>query len=127
MKEIKVLIISEDVVFSSILRRFMRNHFDFMVLQQCDTITCVKSLTMPEKIDVVLLDDVLMGTATHEVVNFLRYTKKVIVPVFYFSHSVFEEENALQQGANYFVHKPFEPDYIVKKIKSVLQKRSSVK
>jgi len=127
LKEINVLIISEDIVFSSILRRFIRKHFDYVVLRQCDTIACVKSLSLPEIIDVVLLDDVLMGTATHEVVNFLRYIKKVVAPVFYFSHSGFEEEKALQQGANYFVSKPFDPDDAVKKIKSVLQKRSYVK
>ncbi len=122
MKEINALIISEDIAFSSILRRFMRNHCDSLVLRQCDTIASVRALSEPEKIDVVLLDDVLMGTATHEVVNLLRYKKKVLAPVFYFSHSEFEREKALQQGANFFISKPFDPEEVIGQLKSTVRK-----
>jgi len=68
--------------------------------------------------DILLLDVVMPGIDGFTVLKELRtYTQ---IPVIAFSASPGNQDEALRLGANDFVHKPFAPDEMSKKIKSLL-------
>jgi two-component system KDP operon response regulator KdpE len=69
--------------------------------------------------DIMLLDMVMPGKDGCEVLQELRRFSKM--PVIAFSASPGNQDPALRAGANDFMHKPFDPEDMAKKIKSFLQ------
>lgn len=119
MNKVIALIISEDVVFVSILQRFMLNHWRRIIFETRSSFAEVKSLPLKYEVDLVFIDDSITGTANFEVVSHLRYEKLVKAPVYYFSNAD-SEESALTKGANYLFPIPFDPNEVIKHIKSVI-------
>jgi two-component system KDP operon response regulator KdpE len=72
-----------------------------------------------EKPDIVLLDMIMPGIDGFGVLKQLRSFSKM--PVIAFSASPANQDEALRLGANDFVHKPFDPDEMARKIKSLLE------
>ena len=71
------------------------------------------------KPDIMLLDIVMPGIDGFAVLKELRTFTKL--PVIAFSASTGNQDEALRLGANDFMHKPFDPDDMVKKIKAFLE------
>ena len=71
------------------------------------------------KPDIILLDMVMPGTDGFEVLNKLRAFTDL--PVIAFSASPGNQDLAMNAGANDFMHKPFDPDDMAKKIKVLLK------
>lgn len=67
-----------------------------------------------EKPDIILLDILMPGMNGFEVLEALRPSTNV--PVIAFSASPENQEPAIRAGANMFIHKPFDPDDMAKKI-----------
>ena len=125
MKKVSALIISEDVVLVSIIRRFMLNHFHRVIIEARSSFAEVKSLPVKYDVDLVFIDDSITGTANYEVISFLRYQKVVKAPVYYFSNAD-TEERALTKGANYLFPKPFNPNELINHIKSIIGSNKSI-
>jgi DNA-binding response OmpR family regulator len=70
------------------------------------------------KPDIVLLDMVMPGLDGFEVLRELRTTSRI--PVIAFSASPGNEDPALHAGATEFVHKPFNPEDMARKINALL-------
>lgn len=68
--------------------------------------------------DVVLLDLLMVPMSGFEVLEELRTFSRV--PVIVFTARSFIADRAMENGANDFIAKPFQPDDLVKKIESVL-------
>jgi two-component system KDP operon response regulator KdpE len=79
-------------------------------------------LIRTKKPDILLLDMVMPGIDGFEVLKEMRTFTKM--PVIAFSASPGNQDPAMQAGANDFVHKPFDPDDMAKRITALL---SSVK
>jgi two-component system, OmpR family, KDP operon response regulator KdpE len=69
--------------------------------------------------DIMLLDIVMPGIDGFTVLKELRTFTRL--PVIAFSASPGNQDEALRLGANDFVHKPFDPDDMAKKIKGILE------
>ena len=76
-------------------------------------------LVKSAKPDIMLLDIIMPGIDGFEVLKELRTFTKL--PVIAFSASPGNQDEALRLGANDFMHKPFDPDDMVRKIKALLQ------
>jgi two-component system KDP operon response regulator KdpE len=73
-------------------------------------------LTKSAKPDIVLLDMIMPDMSGFDMLKELRtYTD---LPVIAFSASPGNQEEALRLGANDFVHKPFHPDDMARRIKT---------
>jgi two-component system KDP operon response regulator KdpE len=68
--------------------------------------------------DVMLLDIIMPGIDGFEVLKKLRTFSQL--PVIAFSASPGNQAPALRMGANDFIHKPFDPDNMAKKITKLL-------
>ena len=124
MNEVSALIISEDVVLVSILRRFMLNHCHRVIIETRSSFAEVKSLPFKYEVDLVFIDDSITGTANYEVISHLRYEKVVKAPVYYFSNAD-TGERALKKGANYLFTKPFNPNELINHILSIIGSNKS--
>lgn len=117
MNSVNVLIISEDVVFTSSLRRLLLNECKRVKVFECATLSNLRTFSKILIIDLIVLDDTIIGTSEHEVISYLRNEKKTNAAVYFFS-STESEEMALAKGANFFFKKPFSPDEVISHIKS---------
>jgi len=77
------------------------------------------ALTGSVKPDIVLLDMIMPGMDGFEMLKELRAFTDM--PVIAFSASAGNQDEALGLGANDFVHKPFDPDEMVRKIRVLLK------
>lgn len=69
--------------------------------------------------DIILLDIVMPGMDGFTVLKELRTFTQI--PVIAFSASPGNQDEILRMGANDFMHKPFDPDDMAKKIKGLLE------
>jgi two-component system KDP operon response regulator KdpE len=76
------------------------------------------NLVKTAKPDVMLLDIFMPGKNGFEVLRELRTTSRI--PVIAFSASPDNQDPALRAGANDFIHKPFNPEEIARKINALL-------
>ena len=71
------------------------------------------------KPDVLLVDIIMPGVDGFEVIQKLRASGSTL-PIIAFSASPGNQEPALEAGANDFVHKPFDPDDMAKRINALI-------
>ena len=71
------------------------------------------------KPDIALLDMIMPGISGFEILKELRSFTDM--PVIAFSASPGNQDQALQLGASDFVHKPFDPDDMARKIRVLLK------
>lgn len=76
-------------------------------------------LVNTDKPDIVLLDMIMPGMDGFEVLKKIRSFTNL--PVIAFSASPGNQDPAMAAGANDFVHKPFDPDEIAKRIKALVK------
>jgi two-component system, OmpR family, KDP operon response regulator KdpE len=76
------------------------------------------ALIISMKPDVVLLDMIMPGMDGFEVLRRIRASGHL--PVIAFSASPGNQDMAMVAGANEFMHKPFDPDYMARKINALL-------
>jgi two-component system KDP operon response regulator KdpE len=69
--------------------------------------------------DIVLLDMIMPGMDGFEILKELRTFTDL--PVIAFSASPANQDQALQLGANDFMHKPFDPDAMCRRIRALLK------
>lgn len=77
-------------------------------------------LVRTAKPDVMLLDIIMDGMDGFEVLRRLRRVSQLPVIAFSASHRIHEE--AMQLGASDFIAKPFRPEELVRRIKTVLKR-----
>ncbi len=118
--DLHCIIISEDIVFTSIIRRFILNHYKHPHIIICSSYSSLKTLKHNENIDVILLDNSITGAANYEIISFLRHKKNITKPVLYFSNMEIDINKARQKGANIFIKKPFIPNEVIKEIDQLL-------
>lgn len=115
------LIISEDVVFASIIHRLLLNNHEKLNIKKCTSFSSLKLLEQDSNVNVIILDDSIIGAANYEVITYLRHIKNITTPVMYFSNMAMDMEAARQKGANSFFKKPFVPSQVINEINTLLK------
>lgn len=113
----KIIIICEDLVLDILLKKALNLWLDTATVVFFNSFSEVKSMSPDINADLIILDDVITGSASHEIVHVLRQRKKIKCPVYYLSNAEHgEEKKALYRGANYFFKKPFHPEELMQHI-----------
>ena len=116
-KPFNIYIISEDNVLNALLGNLLKMGLSSSVVSYYKSFSAVKSIEENAVVDLVILDDIITGSASHEIANILRQKKKIRCPVYYLSNAEYgEEKKALYSGATYFFKKPFNPEEIIQHI-----------
>ncbi|MBS3770886.1 MAG: response regulator [Bacteroidales bacterium] len=113
----RIIIICEDLVLNALLKKAFKLWIESASVVFYNSFSEVKSISPDITIDLIILDDFITGSASHEILHILRQRKKIKCPVYYLSNAEYgEEKKALYQGANYFFKKPFDPEQLMKHI-----------
>jgi DNA-binding response OmpR family regulator len=113
-RSFKIIIICEDLVLNILLKKALILWLKGATVIFYSSFSEVKSLDPDQNADLIILDDIITGSASHEIVHILRQTKKIKCPVYYLSNAEYgEEKKALYRGANYFFKKPFNPEQLM--------------
>ncbi len=124
---ITIYVISEDVVFKALLNKILKLNLSTPLIVNYNSFSKVKSIVPGVRVDLIILDDVITGSASHEVVNLLRLEKRIPCPIYYFSYAEYEEEKkALYRGANFFFNKPFNPGEIAQHIVYTINEKMNI-
>lgn len=117
----KIVIISEDYIFSNIIQGLINIHINPAIVIIYESFSASKSISNYDSIDVIIIDDKITGTASHEIEAYIREEKRISCNIYYFSNDEYEEEQkALERGANYFFKKPFKPQDFIEHLTHVL-------
>lgn len=108
-KDIPVIyVISGDTVFISLIEKtFNMNQISQKteISQSFIDLKEKKSITQPS---LVILDDLVTGAASPEIITFLRFNRRLECPILLFCENVPDlMEKALKRGANRCITKPF--------------------
>lgn len=112
-KKLIIKIFSIDLVFIEITKRIIdrchKNH-------RIDVYTLfseAEKITANDYINLMIIDDQIIGASSYELMSFLRLKQKIVCPFMYFGVAEHNgERNAILSGANYFFNKPFNPEEV---------------
>ncbi len=90
----------------------------FKVASSCSSAQALEMMSSFNP-DILLLDMIMPGVDGFEMLKQLRTFSDL--PVIAFSASPGNQDRALQSGASAFMHKPFDPDEMARKIQSFLK------
>ncbi|PWD97922.1 response regulator [Marinilabilia rubra] len=126
-RSFKIFIICEDVVLNNLLKKSLDIWMEVASVQFYTSFSEVKAINPGENLDCIVLDDIITGSASHEIVHILRQKKKIKCPVYYLSNAEYgEEKKALYQGASYFFKKPFDPQELMRHIAGNTKARATM-
>ena len=115
----RILVVDDDVKILRFLRTSLKlsGYEVFTATSGEEALELFKS----EKPDIMLLDILMPGMYGFEVLTRLRTVSEL--PVIAFSAHASTAEEALQLGANDFLAKPFKPDELIERIRSLLNQK----
>ncbi|MBS3775457.1 MAG: response regulator transcription factor [Bacteroidales bacterium] len=121
----RIIIICEDLILNALLKKAFKLWIENASVVVCNSFSGVKSISPDITTDLIILDDFITGTASHEILHILRQKKKIKCPVYYLSNvEYWEEKKVLYQGAHYFFKKPFDPEHLMKHISEKTKARA---
>ncbi|SRR6056297_1738430 len=122
-EDFNIIIFSIDLVFVNILKRICEEIDKQLQVAVFQSFSEAGNFRENQSVNLILVDDLIIGTSSYELISFLRLHKKITCPVFYFDTSEYESERkALLIGANQFFNKPLNPKKIRQEIKNTLYK-----
>ena len=116
-----IVLFTVDLVFTQIAKQILDKIISSPKLIVLNSYSDAKDITESENISLILVDDLIIGTSSYELISFLRLNRKLLCPIIYFGISEYEgEKKAISTGANHFINKPFNPDETAELIKNTL-------
>ncbi len=120
----KTLIIntfSIDFVFVEIIKRVLDKSNKKHKINVYSLFSDAKTISKKDNINLMIIDDPIIGASSFELISFLRLQQKIVCPFIYFGVEEYNgERNAILSGANYFFKKPYNPDEVGKVIEKFL-------
>jgi len=108
-----ILVFSIDIVFTEIIKRIIENKVNDFTFSVLNSFSDTKNISISDPVNLILVDDNIIGTSSYELVSYLRLNMKLICPIMFFGVSEHDgKRKAIMTGANYFIIKPFKPDEV---------------
>lgn len=117
----KVVVCSNDYVFTEVIKRIIEK-----VNKRCEykiltSFSEASKISFDDTIDLIIVDDRIIGRSSYELISYLRLHQKIITPIFYFGVTEYGgEKKAFSAGTNRFFTKPFKPDQIESSLQEFL-------
>jgi len=121
---IKILMIEDDLELAEILTEFLAKS-DMSVTTAEEPYIGLSTLNV-EKFDLVILDLTLPGLDGLEVCKEIRKRHDVPIIISSARHDITDKVNALDNGADDYLPKPYDPQELLARIKSHLRRQSAV-
>jgi len=116
-KNLNIYIISEDIMFIQLIETMLRHYTAVPIIKVFNSFHKLLNNTSNISPNIIIMDDIISGATSLEVISYLRITKKYISKISFFSYNVYGiRTKALARGINYFYSKPFDPQLVVGQI-----------
>ena len=122
-----ITIITDDIVFSNLLVTLLKRELPDLHIQLCNSYHEIDEHFGKTKDDFILIDGGISSISSIETIQYLRTTKLVIAPIWFFPEIVTTEyiHKSIQMGASKIINKPFDPYLIVNEIVSLINSKTA--
>ena len=117
----KIAIITNDVLFWNLLKPLLIDKIPDIKIYICSNYNEINLIFERFKFDLVLVDGGIEGISSIEMIQYLRSSKRVIAPVWFFPEIITELyiHRSRLMGASRIINKPFDPFKITDEISSL--------
>lgn len=117
---VKIIIFTCDLVLTQILNRIIEKCLTDFSFEVYTSFSDAETISVADGNVLFLIDDLIIGTSSFELISYLRLIKKVSSPVVFFGVNEHGNENkAISIGASYFIKKPFTPETVINLLTSL--------
>ena len=122
-----ITIITDDTVFSNLLVTLLKRELPELRIQICNSYHEIDEHFGETKDNFILIDGGISSISSIETIQYLRTTKLVIAPIWFFPEIVTTEyiHKSIQMGASKIINKPFDPYLIVNEIVSLINSKTA--
>ena len=115
-----IVIFSINLVFIQIIERIMEKAEVKHTLLVLTSFSDTKKISSHDTISLILVDDLVIGTSSLELIYNLRLGNKILCPIIYFGVSEHDgEKKSMSSGASHFIVKPFNPSIVLPIIQNI--------
>jgi len=110
MEILFIYIISQDQVFTNLMLVMFKQFSPDAKIKTFKSLFELKDFEIMTDPDLIVLDNLVEGAASLEVLSYLRQKARLKAAIYYFGEDVYGEKmKVISNGANYFYTKPFHP------------------
>lgn len=120
-----IAIISDDVLFWNLFIPLLNRKKPDTKIFVCETYEEINTKVEVGSCDLIIVDGGISSLSSIEVIHFIRTTKKILNPVWFFPEIITDEYiyKSLSMGVTKILNKPFDPYVVVDEIISLLSKK----
>lgn len=117
-----IVVMSNDILFSQLFETLLYRKIKGVNIVVCKSIQDIKEKVPVHSASLGLLDSILNGISSLEVIRYLRMERRIVTPLFYFSDIQTEAYTykAYEMGASRIIHRPFDPNAVTDEIVELL-------
>lgn len=124
-KKLKIVVFSIDLVFVEVIKCILHKYNIQHKINIYSSFSEAKTISENDNINLMIIDDPIIGASSLEIISFLRLKQKIICPFIYFGVAEHNgERNAILSGASYFFNKPYDFEEVGKVIRKILSTSS---
>jgi DNA-binding response OmpR family regulator len=118
----QIAIISENLIFTKLIDSHLKRKLPECLITRFSSFTAIKEKIRRSAFELIMVDGIISGMASFEIINYLRSRKKVICPICFFSDAPndFFKIKANKKGVNYHYRKPFDALTVTNEIAAYL-------
>ena len=118
----QIAIISENLILSKLLDSYIKRKVPECKVTRFSSFSAIKEKIHRGDFELIMVDGIISGMASYEIINYLRSKKRINCPIYYFSEvsDDYIKIKALKNGVNYHYRKPFDAHSVTNEIASYL-------
>jgi len=124
-----LIILSDDLIFWNLFTSLLSRNSLGIQIHVCSTYQEIDKYVEEATCNLILLDGGLSRLSSIEIIQYIRKSKTIISPIWFFPEILSDEyiHKAMEIGANRIIHKPFDPYQVTKEIETILSKTIFIK
>jgi DNA-binding response OmpR family regulator len=118
----QIAIISENLIFSKLFDSYLKRKLPECLITRFSSFPAIKEKIRRGDFQMIMVDGIISGVASFEIINYLRLRKRVICPICFFSDTPndYSKIKAHKNGVNYHYGKPFDARSVTNEIAAYL-------
>jgi DNA-binding response OmpR family regulator len=114
----QIAIISENLIFSKLLDSHLKRKLPECLITRFSSFPAIKEKIRRSGFELIMVDGIISGMASFEIINYLRSRKKVICPICFFSDAPndYFKIKSNKKTVNYHYKKPFDAHRVTNEI-----------
>jgi DNA-binding response OmpR family regulator len=106
----QIAIISENLIFTKLIDAHLKRKLPECLISRFSSFPAIKEKIRRSAFQLIMVDGIISGMASFEIINYLRHEKKVICPICFFSDAPGDYFKIItnKKTVNYHYRKPFD-------------------